>query len=153
MICTKPPPGWRCTREDGHEGPCAAVEMFAALEPERPETIDEVKAAASEWIRANLLLRRPPSQIEEGVFGFIRRAFKAGFLADEQDRADAREQGRKEGIETGRLVGRLEGFAATVQVLADGTPFWGSNEIAEWFETDEGERAFLEALKKLKDRE
>ena len=22
--CTKPPPGWRCTRERGHEGPCAA---------------------------------------------------------------------------------------------------------------------------------
>jgi hypothetical protein len=22
--CTKPPPGWRCSREDGHEGPCAA---------------------------------------------------------------------------------------------------------------------------------
>lgn len=25
MICTLPPAGWRCTRELGHEGPCAAV--------------------------------------------------------------------------------------------------------------------------------
>jgi hypothetical protein len=23
-VCTKPPPGWRCTREEGHDGPCAA---------------------------------------------------------------------------------------------------------------------------------
>jgi len=23
--CTLPPPGWRCTRAAGHEGPCAAV--------------------------------------------------------------------------------------------------------------------------------
>lgn len=22
--CTKPPPGWSCSREQGHEGPCAA---------------------------------------------------------------------------------------------------------------------------------
>ena len=27
MICTKPPTGWRCTREAGHEGPCAAVRV------------------------------------------------------------------------------------------------------------------------------
>lgn len=24
-VCTLPPPGWHCTREYGHEGPCAAV--------------------------------------------------------------------------------------------------------------------------------
>jgi hypothetical protein len=23
-VCTPPPPGWYCTRERGHEGPCAA---------------------------------------------------------------------------------------------------------------------------------
>lgn len=23
--CTLPPPGWRCTREPGHKGPCAAL--------------------------------------------------------------------------------------------------------------------------------
>lgn len=23
--CTLPPPGWRCTRDHGHDGPCAAV--------------------------------------------------------------------------------------------------------------------------------
>ena len=23
--CTLPPPGWRCTRAAGHDGPCAAV--------------------------------------------------------------------------------------------------------------------------------
>lgn len=26
--CTIPPIGWRCTRAAGHEGPCAAVEVF-----------------------------------------------------------------------------------------------------------------------------
>lgn len=25
--CVLPPPGWRCTRAGGHEGPCAAVEV------------------------------------------------------------------------------------------------------------------------------
>ncbi len=25
--CQVPPPGWRCTREPGHEGPCAAIEV------------------------------------------------------------------------------------------------------------------------------
>lgn len=24
LKCTNPPPGWVCTREDGHDGPCAA---------------------------------------------------------------------------------------------------------------------------------
>lgn len=25
-VCHVPPPGWRCTRDAGHDGPCAAVE-------------------------------------------------------------------------------------------------------------------------------
>lgn len=25
--CTIPPKGWRCTRDAGHEGPCAAVKI------------------------------------------------------------------------------------------------------------------------------
>jgi hypothetical protein len=28
--CTQPPPGWRCTRTPGHDGPCAAIEGEAA---------------------------------------------------------------------------------------------------------------------------
>lgn len=31
--CTRPPKGWRCTREVGHAGPCAAV----PVEPESPQ--------------------------------------------------------------------------------------------------------------------
>ena len=30
--CTKPPAGWRCTREAGHSGPCAAV--HASMDPD-----------------------------------------------------------------------------------------------------------------------
>lgn len=26
-VCGKPPKGWRCTREAGHDGPCAAIEV------------------------------------------------------------------------------------------------------------------------------
>ncbi len=26
--CDLPPPGWRCTRGKGHEGPCAAVQEY-----------------------------------------------------------------------------------------------------------------------------
>lgn len=25
QVCTVPPPGWRCTRASGHDGPCAAL--------------------------------------------------------------------------------------------------------------------------------
>jgi len=37
--CTLPPSGWRCTREAGHDGPCAAV-------PSSPEQGGEGAAAA-----------------------------------------------------------------------------------------------------------
>ena len=32
-LCEKPPKGWRCTRDAGHDGPCAAVSVdpWAAL--------------------------------------------------------------------------------------------------------------------------
>ncbi len=30
--CDKPPPGWKCTRPKGHEGPCAAVVDTAPAE-------------------------------------------------------------------------------------------------------------------------
>lgn len=36
--CTVPPPGWRCTREAGHDGPCAAL----------PATDDELQLALAE---------------------------------------------------------------------------------------------------------
>lgn len=31
--CAVPPLGWYCTREAGHEGPCAAIPTAAALDP------------------------------------------------------------------------------------------------------------------------
>lgn len=27
MACKLPPPGWRCSREEGHDGPCAALQV------------------------------------------------------------------------------------------------------------------------------
>lgn len=32
-VCDVPPPGWYCTREAGHEGPCAALPHDASLIP------------------------------------------------------------------------------------------------------------------------
>ena len=29
--CTLPPPGWRCTRGAGHDGPCAAIEVETVI--------------------------------------------------------------------------------------------------------------------------
>lgn len=41
--CTKPPPGWRCTREAGHEGPCAAVHR--SMDPDsQVDLLDAAKA-------------------------------------------------------------------------------------------------------------
>lgn len=44
--CNVPPPGWRCTRTTGHDGPCAAVEdktnvKIAQNVPEPPELTEE----------------------------------------------------------------------------------------------------------------
>lgn len=38
--CLKPPEGWRCTRDAGHEGPCAAVE------DEAPPTVPSERMAS-----------------------------------------------------------------------------------------------------------
>lgn len=40
--CALPPTGWRCTRDAGHEGPCAAVPTFLAGEPEFDAAVDAV---------------------------------------------------------------------------------------------------------------
>jgi hypothetical protein len=32
-LCTKPPPGWYCTRDVGHEGPCAALPQPGSFDP------------------------------------------------------------------------------------------------------------------------
>lgn len=37
--CTVPPEGWFCTRDSGHDGPCAAL-------PKAPETLIDLKEAA-----------------------------------------------------------------------------------------------------------
>lgn len=28
--CQLPPEGWRCTREAGHDGPCAAIQLYVS---------------------------------------------------------------------------------------------------------------------------
>lgn len=40
-VCTLPPPGWRCTREPGHDGPCAALPILAPSEP-APMSVHDV---------------------------------------------------------------------------------------------------------------
>jgi len=39
--CDLPPVGWRCTRESGHDGPCAAV-------PDDPRSVKDYKAMVVE---------------------------------------------------------------------------------------------------------
>ncbi|WOB06517.1 hypothetical protein [Piscinibacter gummiphilus] len=34
--CNVPPPGWRCTRQAGHDGPCAAIEALPWWRPPFP---------------------------------------------------------------------------------------------------------------------
>lgn len=36
--CPVPPPGWGCTRDHGHKGPCAAVPIVMDAEYEAPYT-------------------------------------------------------------------------------------------------------------------
>ena len=49
VICgtSKTPPGWRCTRELGHSGPCAAV--HASMDPDAK---DDLLAAAKAVLHA-----------------------------------------------------------------------------------------------------
>lgn len=37
--CSIPPPGWYCTREPGHEGPCAAIPCKGETQTEAPRTV------------------------------------------------------------------------------------------------------------------
>ena len=34
QACDSPPPGWYCTRERGHDGPCAALPLHSSTRPE-----------------------------------------------------------------------------------------------------------------------
>lgn len=39
MTCSVPPPGWRCTRDEGHDGPCAAVASAGPIDPALLDTL------------------------------------------------------------------------------------------------------------------
>lgn len=46
--CTKPPLGWSCTREPGHEGPCAAIQnLQTPVDTLMEPTDDQVLAITS----------------------------------------------------------------------------------------------------------
>jgi hypothetical protein len=50
--CNLPPPGWYCTREAGHEGPCAAMPMYTPEENKRADrelTIMFILAGGIPW--------------------------------------------------------------------------------------------------------
>jgi hypothetical protein len=50
--CKRPPPGWFCTGDEGHDGPCAAVPLPF---PPAPETIvDDVDLADGPTITLNV---------------------------------------------------------------------------------------------------
>jgi hypothetical protein len=50
--CTRPPPGWYCSRDKGHEGPCAAVEgLCSAVEGGVPRPIFDLVMFAK-WLAA-----------------------------------------------------------------------------------------------------
>ena len=49
--CGRPPPGWKCTRKAGHEGPCAAVE-YHVMTSDKPwigVDLDATLAHYDEW--------------------------------------------------------------------------------------------------------
>lgn len=46
--CDRPPPGWVCTRERGHDGPCAAVRVTVNDSEPEPE-LELRPAAAPPW--------------------------------------------------------------------------------------------------------
>jgi hypothetical protein len=47
--CGRPPVGWRCTRETGHEGPCAAVQDDDShwTEEERAAVVEGLQSQSS----------------------------------------------------------------------------------------------------------
>lgn len=66
MACKVPPDGWRCTRAEGHDGPCAAVpDHIETYVPKHRTTEAEMRAS----IRDALVIehdespstRHPPS--------------------------------------------------------------------------------------------
>lgn len=56
--CDVPPKGWRCTRERGHSGPCAAIPIMAAADAEKarraeqmPDEQSAIAAMFDAWLR------------------------------------------------------------------------------------------------------
>jgi len=60
--CTIPPPGWKCTRSAGHEGPCAAV-------PDITKEQRDVLSSASGFIGAMEVSRRAIKAIKDALRG------------------------------------------------------------------------------------
>jgi hypothetical protein len=83
LPCTKPPEGWRCTREAGHDGPCAAIpsravneSLLRGLRQVTGHSSDEIcHAAASE-------IERQQAQIAT-LKGYIERTALAGYRCAE----------------------------------------------------------------------
>jgi hypothetical protein len=75
-VCQVPPPGWRCTREAGHGGPCAAVEA-----PEDLELVERGMARLREATHQAKPCDRcgsPEQCAELGCAGVAMRAERAG---------------------------------------------------------------------------
>jgi hypothetical protein len=49
--CARPPTGWECTREPGHEGPCAAIQVVDTKPKHIPgcDTPEKALAAVRAW--------------------------------------------------------------------------------------------------------
>ena len=60
MTCNRPPPGWICTRDPGHRGPCAAwpVPLTCRRGVTRAECEAAVRAVDHEQIEVRHLERR-----------------------------------------------------------------------------------------------
>lgn len=54
-LCTLPPPGWECTRQAGHDGPCAAIPAPISVPPQHPPTIMPYSIGSDVWPGASKL--------------------------------------------------------------------------------------------------
>lgn len=57
-VCNRPPPGWWCSRESGHEGPCAARQTDPSNEAlELLKAVDRALEEDGPWLELQKSIR------------------------------------------------------------------------------------------------
>lgn len=130
--CLTPPQGWECTRESGHEGPCAAKKTSVASgdTPETSKVSKEIGKLAAKWrfgdISASEFAILAQAQLDD--LGIIERTrdLYAGQIAGLEEEVEIRT------LECVALNAQINTMREAIQHMLDRSAIWlGTPEDVE----------------------